>query len=53
VRQVAEALGRQALHAHVLGITHPATGERLRWQTPLPADIVAAVAALGGAATKS
>ena len=26
LRAVAKALGRQALHAHVLGITHPATG---------------------------
>jgi 23S rRNA pseudouridine1911/1915/1917 synthase len=46
LRQVARALGRQALHAHVLGITHPATGEKLRWSTPPPADMQAALARL-------
>ncbi len=30
---------RIALHAAVLGLTHPATGERLRWISPLPADL--------------
>jgi 23S rRNA pseudouridine1911/1915/1917 synthase len=49
LRAVAKALGRQALHAHVLGITHPATGERMRWSTPPPADMQAALAALRGA----
>jgi 23S rRNA pseudouridine1911/1915/1917 synthase len=46
LRQVATALGRQALHAHVLGIRHPRTGEALRWQTPPPADMQAALAML-------
>jgi 23S rRNA pseudouridine1911/1915/1917 synthase len=46
LRGVARALGRQALHAHVLGITHPATGQRLRWSTPPPADMQSALAAL-------
>jgi 23S rRNA pseudouridine1911/1915/1917 synthase len=46
VRAVAETLGRQALHAHVLGIVHPVSGEKLRWQTPPPADFQAALAAL-------
>jgi 23S rRNA pseudouridine1911/1915/1917 synthase len=46
LRAVAKALGRQALHAHVLGITHPATGERLRWSTPPPADMQTALATL-------
>jgi 23S rRNA pseudouridine1911/1915/1917 synthase len=49
LRSVARALGRQALHAHVLGITHPATGERMRWSTPPPADLQAALATLRGA----
>jgi 23S rRNA pseudouridine1911/1915/1917 synthase len=29
---------RQALHAAVLGFRHPASGEMLRFETPLPAD---------------
>ena len=39
---IAEAgLERQALHAAVLGFVHPVTGERLRFETPLPADMAA------------
>jgi len=39
---IAEAgLTRQALHAAVLGFIHPITGERLRFETPLPADMAA------------
>jgi 23S rRNA pseudouridine1911/1915/1917 synthase len=29
---------RQALHARKLGVVHPATGEYMEWETPLPAD---------------
>ncbi|HOE65029.1 MAG TPA: hypothetical protein PLO62_00760 [Candidatus Hydrogenedentes bacterium] len=36
----------QALHAEHLGFEHPATGERLRFTTPLPEDFKAAVEAL-------
>ena len=37
---VAEAgLKRQALHAAVLGFVHPVTGERLRFESPLPDDM--------------
>ena len=32
-------LERQALHAAVLGFRHPITGEALRFETPLPADM--------------
>jgi 23S rRNA pseudouridine1911/1915/1917 synthase len=39
-------LGRQALHAAVLGFVHPVTGERLRFETPLPADMAALEAGL-------
>jgi 23S rRNA pseudouridine1911/1915/1917 synthase len=46
LRSVALELGRQALHAHVLGITHPRSGEFLRWETVVPADFAAALAAL-------
>jgi 23S rRNA pseudouridine1911/1915/1917 synthase len=41
-----KALGRQALHAAVLGFTHPVSGERLRFEAPLPADMRALVEAL-------
>jgi 23S rRNA pseudouridine1911/1915/1917 synthase len=30
---------RQALHAATLGFAHPVTGEALRFETPLPADL--------------
>lgn len=43
---IAKELGRQALHAEVLGFVHPATGERLRFVAPLPADITRALEAL-------
>jgi len=41
----AEQLGlaRPALHAAVLGFTHPTTGERLRFEAPLPHDFQVAV----------
>jgi 23S rRNA pseudouridine1911/1915/1917 synthase len=32
-------LGRQALHAHRLGLAHPATGEWLEWESPIPGDM--------------
>ncbi|NEX92335.1 RluA family pseudouridine synthase [Caulobacter sp. 17J65-9] len=35
----ASGLGRQALHAAVLGFVHPVTGEAMRFETPLPADM--------------
>lgn len=40
------AFKRQALHAHGLGLEHPATGESLHWTRPPPADFAALVAAL-------
>lgn len=33
-------LGRQALHAHLLGFEHPETGEKHRFNSPLPGDMV-------------
>ncbi len=41
VRAAIDAAGlqRQALHAAVLGLRHPITGETLRFETPLPADM--------------
>jgi 23S rRNA pseudouridine1911/1915/1917 synthase len=32
-------LGRHFLHAEKLGITHPKTGERLEFNSPLPANL--------------
>ncbi|WP_296514491.1 RluA family pseudouridine synthase [Rhodopseudomonas sp.] len=32
-------LGRQALHAYLLVLEHPRTGEILEWQSDLPADL--------------
>jgi 23S rRNA pseudouridine1911/1915/1917 synthase len=46
LRPVAEALGRQALHARSLGFVHPATGKAMSFQSELPADLQAALAAL-------
>jgi 23S rRNA pseudouridine1911/1915/1917 synthase len=44
---IAEAgLARQALHAAVLGFRHPVTGETMRFESPLPADMAALEAAL-------
>jgi 23S rRNA pseudouridine1911/1915/1917 synthase len=45
-RAALSALGRQALHAHVLGFAHPDTGEQLLFEAPLPADLAALAAAL-------
>jgi 23S rRNA pseudouridine1911/1915/1917 synthase len=40
------ALGRQALHAAELAFVHPVTGRRLAFESPLPDDMAALVAAL-------
>jgi 23S rRNA pseudouridine1911/1915/1917 synthase len=41
-----ETLGRQALHAGELGFVHPVTGKRLRFRSPMPADIARLLHAL-------
>jgi 23S rRNA pseudouridine1911/1915/1917 synthase len=38
----ADALGRQALHAHTLAFTHPTTAERMSFTAPVPPDFAAA-----------
>jgi 23S rRNA pseudouridine1911/1915/1917 synthase len=38
---------RQALHAAVLGFRHPATGETMRFETPLPPDFASLLADAG------
>ena len=40
------ALGRQALHAQVLGFEHPRTGKPMLFESPLPADMHNLVEAL-------
>lgn len=47
VRQALHGFPRQALHAAVLGFAHPVSGEKLRFESPLPADLAAMLAALG------
>jgi 23S rRNA pseudouridine1911/1915/1917 synthase len=43
---IAAALGRQALHAAVLGFLHPITNEQLHFESPLPNELEAALGAL-------
>jgi 23S rRNA pseudouridine1911/1915/1917 synthase len=43
-----KALGRQALHAAVLGFEHPTTGETLRFESALPPDMQGLERALAG-----
>ncbi|MDR3187963.1 MAG: RluA family pseudouridine synthase [Prevotellaceae bacterium] len=43
VQNCFEALPRHALHAQVLGFAHPATGQTMRFETPLPQDMAAVV----------
>jgi 23S rRNA pseudouridine1911/1915/1917 synthase len=44
--EIAQGLGRQALHAAVLGFIHPISAERLRFEVPPPPDFARALAAL-------
>ena len=41
-----DGLGRQALHAAVLGFEHPVTGEVMEFESPLPSDLARLVDAL-------
>jgi 23S rRNA pseudouridine1911/1915/1917 synthase len=45
-RDALAALGRQALHAELLGFSHPRTGQTLRFESRLPPDLAALVTAL-------
>ncbi len=47
LRRASAAIGRQALHAAVLGFQHPRTGAPVRCEAPLPGDFRAALAELG------
>jgi 23S rRNA pseudouridine1911/1915/1917 synthase len=46
--ELSRTLGHQALHARLLGFTHPVKGKSLRFEAPLPADFAEAMARLGG-----
>ena len=46
LRAIADTLGRQALHARLLGFVHPGTGETMTFSSDPPADMQAALAAL-------
>lgn len=46
-REIVSRFPRQALHARLLAFDHPVTGEALRFETPLPADLAELIAALG------
>lgn len=43
------ALNRQALHAYLLVLEHPRTGEVLHWEAPLPEDLLLLERALAAA----
>ncbi|MGE3142789.1 MAG: RluA family pseudouridine synthase [Hyphomonadaceae bacterium] len=45
-KAAAREFPRQALHAAVLGFVHPASGQPMRFESPLPADMAALLMAL-------
>jgi len=48
-RAALTAIGRQALYAYLLVLEHPKTGEILRWEQPLPEDLLLLRSALEAA----
>jgi 23S rRNA pseudouridine1911/1915/1917 synthase len=49
VEALGKTLGHQALHARLLGFTHPVTREAMRFEAPPPEDFLRALSALGSA----
>jgi 23S rRNA pseudouridine1911/1915/1917 synthase len=47
-RSALGTLGRQALHAHILSVKHPSSGEFMRFQLELPHDLARLRTALAG-----
>jgi 23S rRNA pseudouridine1911/1915/1917 synthase len=45
-KEALTALNRQALHAAILGFEHPRSGEFMRFESPLPADMATLLQAL-------
>lgn len=52
LRKLITVLGRQALHASVLGFIHPATGEYMEFKSEMPADMLDLISYLGGQAER-
>ncbi len=52
-REAVAAFPRQALHATTLGFLHPSTGERVRFESALPADLAALLSLLRAPLTSS
>lgn len=50
--QALSRLGRQALHAAVLGFEHPVTGAKMRFESPVPPDMSRLIETLRGAPVK-
>jgi 23S rRNA pseudouridine1911/1915/1917 synthase len=48
VQKMLEILTRQALHARTIGFRHPATGEEISFESPLPEDMTAVLTMLRG-----
>ena len=48
VADLVRAFPRQALHAAVLGFEHPVTGENVRFEAALPADLADLLTSLNG-----
>jgi 23S rRNA pseudouridine1911/1915/1917 synthase len=46
-RAALAGLGRQALHAHILGVEHPSRGEYLEFRSELPSDLAGLRSSLG------
>jgi 23S rRNA pseudouridine1911/1915/1917 synthase len=53
LRKIAEHLGRQALHAAVLGFVHPVTGQKLYFRREPPRDFMSALQELRGAPSRA
>lgn len=51
LRQLGRALGRQALHAEMLGFLHPIFGCSMSWTAPLPPDLTELLCRLRSAAS--
>ncbi len=49
----APGMERQALHAAVLEFDHPASGERVKFESPMPADMSALLEWLRGVVSLS
>ena len=52
-RSALEALGRQALHAYLLGVEHPVRGEHLEFLSELPDDLLCLRRSLGATGTRT